>query len=229
MTQELGRVVRPSAEQYRGKRKLFLVPLLHAPQTDDEEGLAIVARYWDQVRIQTGALEANLGSLSHIYCESLLQGGSEGLSYLEQVDQNCYQLVKIKCQAGATLETTEDQDTFLELVDLQRFMVLPLASQKVAHRLQEWFSETDRARYGHIAQRIDDTLQADQAGMILIGERHQVQFPPDIEVFYVSPPALDEYRRWLQNWVTRQREQPAPEDAGETTPDAGETTQVNPE
>jgi hypothetical protein len=218
MTQDLGRVVRPSTEQYRGKRKLFLVPLLHAPQTDNEEGLAIVARYWDQVRVQTGALEANLGSLSHIYCESLVQGGNEGLSYLERADQNCYQLVKVKCQAGATLETTEDQDTFMEMLDLQRFMVLPLASQKVANRLQEWFSETDRARYGHIARRIDDTLQADETGMILIGERHQVQFPPDIEVFYVSPPALDEFRRWLQNWFTRQREQRAPEDTGEATP-----------
>lgn len=215
MTQELGRVVRPTAEQYRGKRKLLLVPLLYAPQNDDEEGLAIVARYWDQVRTQTGALEASLGPLSHIYCESLVQGGNEGLSYLELADQNSHRLVSVKCQAGAVLEPTEDQETFMEMVDLQRFMVLPLASQKVANRLQEWFSETDRARYGHIARRIDATLQADETGMILIGERHQVQFPPDIEVFYVSPPALDEFRRWLQNWVTRQREQPAPEDAGE--------------
>jgi hypothetical protein len=217
MTQELGRVIRPSAEQYRGKRKLLLVPLLYAPQNDNEEGLAIVARYWDQVRIQTGALEASLGSLSHIYCESMVQGGTQGLSYLEMADQNSHQLVSVKCQAGAVLEPTEDQETFMEMVDLQRFMVLPLASQKVANRLQEWFSETDRARYGHIARRIDATLQADETGLILIGERHQVQFPPDIEVFYVSPPALDEFRRWLQNWVARQREQPAPGDAGEAT------------
>jgi hypothetical protein len=39
----------------------------------------------------------------------------------------------------------------------------------------------------------------------LISERHQVQFPADIEVFYVAPPALDEFRRWLQNWMAQQR------------------------
>ena len=39
----------------------------------------------------------------------------------------------------------------------------------------------------------------------MIGERHQVQFPQDIEVFYVSPPALDEFRRWLQNWIAEQQ------------------------
>ncbi|MCH8893771.1 MAG: hypothetical protein IIB32_09750, partial [Chloroflexi bacterium] len=26
-----------------------------------------------------------------------------------------------------------------------------------------------------------------------------------IEVFYVSPPALDDYRRWLQNWMEQQQ------------------------
>ena len=45
----------------------------------------------------------------------------------------------------------------------------------------------------------------DETGLLLIGERHQVQFPADIEVFYVAPPALDEYRRWLQNWAAAQQ------------------------
>ena len=39
----------------------------------------------------------------------------------------------------------------------------------------------------------------------MISERHQVQFPSDIEVFYVSPPALDDYRRWLQKWMEQQQ------------------------
>jgi hypothetical protein len=29
-------------------------------------------------------------------------------------------------------------------------------------------------------------------------ENHQVQFPPDVQVFYIAPPALDEIRRWLR-------------------------------
>ena len=35
-------------------------------------------------------------------------------------------------------------------------------------------------------------------------ENHQVQFPADIQVFYISPPALDDIKRWL-----REREQKA--------------------
>lgn len=225
MTQELGRVERPSADQYQGKRKLLLVPLLYGPQSGSDEGLAIVAKYWDQVRAQVGGLESSLGLLNHIYCESLVLGGAEGLSYLEMGDQNSYHLVKAKCEAGAVLEPTEDQETFMEMVDLQRFMVLPLASQKVADRLQEWFTACDHARYEHIGNRIDSSLQANETGLILIGERHQVQFPSDIEVFYVSPPALDEFRRWLQNWVARQREERETEAPQEDLADAPDSVE----
>ena len=34
---------------------------------------------------------------------------------------------------------------------------------------------------------------------MFIREGHQVQFPSDIQVFYVAPPALDEIKRWLRD------------------------------
>ena len=48
-------------------------------------------------------------------------------------------------------------------------------------------------------------LARDEVGLLIINERHQAQFPPGIEVFYVAPPALDQFRRWLDAWVARQR------------------------
>jgi hypothetical protein len=50
-------------------------------------------------------------------------------------------------------------------------------------------------------------LEENQVGLLLVSERHQIQFPSDIEVFYVSPPALDEFRRWFQNWLAQQQPQ----------------------
>jgi len=44
-------------------------------------------------------------------------------------------------------------------------------------------------------------------------EGHQVNFPPDIQLFYVAPPALDELKRWL-----REREQ-AEAPADDSAPD----------
>ena len=55
MSQELGRMERPSSEAFRGKRKLLLVPRVYPPPVDEAEGSAIVERYWDQVRAQVAS------------------------------------------------------------------------------------------------------------------------------------------------------------------------------
>ena len=151
------------------------------------------------------SLESALGGLRHIYHESLPVGGEEGLEHLEKVDQRSHQFVKDYCQAGAVLEATEDAETFAETLDLQRCLMLPYASQNVARKIQEWYSESNRRRYEHISKQIDATLADNEVGLLLVSERHQIQFPPEIEVFYVSPPALDEFRRWMQDWVTAQQ------------------------
>jgi hypothetical protein len=77
----------------------------------------------------------------------------------------------------------------------------------VAHRIRQWFAESNKSRYQHIADQINETLGENETGLLLIGERHQVQFPSDIEVFYIAPPALDELRRWLQNWMAQQKQE----------------------
>ena len=151
------------------------------------------------------ALENALGGLQCIYHESVTEGESDGLEQLRAGDLRSHNFVTLKCESGAVLEATEDIEILLETLDLQRCLMMPMASPTVAMRLQEWHAEANRRRYEHIADRIDSTLEEDGLGLLLISERHSVQFPPDIEVFYVSPPALDEFRRWLQNWAIRQQ------------------------
>ena len=213
--QELGRITRPTASQYQGRRKLLLVPLVYGPPADVQDGVATLQKYWDQVQTQVGALESALGGLRHIYHESLAEGGQEGLERLGRVDLSSHQFVQARCAAGAALEATEDGGCLAETLDLQRCLLLPFASESVARRLHEWFNESNRKRYEHIARRIDATLGVNEVGLLLVSERHQIQFPTDIEVFYVSPPALDEFRRWLQEWVARQQQPPEGPDLSE--------------
>ena len=225
MAQELGRISKPNVDQYKGLRKLLLVPLVYGPSAEDEAGTASLQKYWDQMQEQVAALQTALGGLHRIYHESLTQGGPEGLQQLEGRDQRSYNFIQAKCQAGATLEATESQDLLIETLDLQRCLMIPLNSEKVAVQLHDWFNKSNLERYQHIAQQIDQTLGEDETGVLLISERHQVQFPTDIEVFYVSPPALDEFRRWLQNWVAQQQKAMAREPDGQAVPDTtpGET------
>ena len=205
MTQELGRIERPSAEDFRGKRKLLLVPQLYHPPTLEEDGAAILNRYWEQTRSQILSLEAGLGPVKHIYHESVVEGDEDGIRSLEAAETPSLALVREWRQAGAILEATEDAEGLWETLDLQRCLMVPFSSEKVAIHLREWFNDSVRRRYEHIAGRIDETLGQDEVGLLIINERHQVQFPADVDVFFVAPPALDEFRRWLDDWVARQR------------------------
>ena len=230
MAEELSRITRPAAANYQGKRKLLLVPLIHLPVPPDAippDGAAIIARYWEQVDVQVRAVQNALGSITRIYHENLPQGGADGLEYLEAGGPGNHALVKTLTDAGATLETTESMDILAETLDLQRCLMQPLMSQTVAVRLQEWLTEASRRRNDFIADAIDSTLPEDESGLLFINERHQVQFPADLEVIYIAPPALDEFRRWLQNWTETLQRQMA-----ETTEDlyAGEADEdANPD
>ena len=219
MAEQLGRIERPSLEAYRGKRKLLLVPVLALPPDDAEDGIAIVGKYWEQVQTQVTSLELRVGWVKHVYHETLPEGGDEGLKILEASgEQGSYALAQTRCQAGAVLEAAEDAETLMETMDLQRCLMLPFASPRVAAQLQQWMADAVRRRNEHFTQRIDETLGEDEVGLLLVGERHQLQFPQDIEVFYVAPPALDEYRRWVDAWIARQRAAQAEEGDEEGSP-----------
>jgi hypothetical protein len=38
---------------------------------------------------------------------------------------------------------------------------------------------------------------------LVMREGLQIQFPSDIQVFYIAPPALDEIKRWLREKESR--------------------------
>ena len=203
MVEELGRITRPATANYQGKRKLLLAPLIQLGMPRDaipSDGEEIITRYWQQVDVQVRAVQNALGSITHVYHENLPEGGDDGLGYLAATNQETHQLVSSLVAAGASLEATESMAIMAEALDLQRCLMQPLLSMDVANRLQEWLTDATRRRYEFIADAINSTLGEDESGLLLINERHQAQFSSEIEVIYVAPPALDEFRRWVQNW-----------------------------
>ena len=62
----------------------------------------------------------------------------------------------------------------------------------------EAYLEVTNRRYQHIASHIDETLKEDESSILVIGDDHRVQFPNDIQVFYVAPP-LNDLRRWISD------------------------------
>ena len=82
-------------------------------------------------------------------------------------------------------------------------MAIGLQNQEVFAKVYGFYAAASKKRNEYIAKRIDETLEADETGILFMREGHQVQFPSDIQVFYVAPPALDEIKRWLRDRETK--------------------------
>jgi hypothetical protein len=211
MSQELGKIEKPSVEEYRTARKLFFVPLIFTPRDIQGELFEKVFRYWDQVEAQLTNLELKLGIVKKVYHELVPVGGEEGGKIIEELNSTSYGIVKARVDKGAELEPLEDTDLLTESMDWTKCLAVGLQNQKVFNKVYESYTEANRKRNEHIAKMIGETLKEGEVGILLMREGHQVQFPADIEVFYVSPPGLDEIKRWLRTREV-EAEKPASEE-----------------
>jgi phosphopantetheine adenylyltransferase len=120
---------------------------------------------------------------------------------------------------GARLESVEDRELIEEAMDWERHLMVGFISEKVARTVSQLFAEASKRRYEYVTKRIKESLSDDDVAMLVIREGHAIQFPTDVEVFMVAPPALDDIRRWL-----RDRQEKADLEAA-----ASETEAPNPE
>jgi hypothetical protein len=176
-----------------------LVPLIYCGEKALPEYVEKFNLYWEQIAEQITGLELKIGRVSHVYHEFVTLDGENGLKTIEKLNTSSGQITKEKCEGGAALEATEDNGLQLESMDWERFILSGFISQKVARMVSEFYFETLKNRYEYIARRIAETLKDNEVGILFIREDHMVQFPPEIEVFSVAPPALDEIHRWQRS------------------------------
>jgi hypothetical protein len=220
MSQELGQIERPTAESFAGTRKIFLVPLVYSPPDPPADYVGMLERYWAGVRNQIRRLSERTGPIARIYHEGVFESGETGVKMIEQVNPRSHALIAEYVQADAKVESLEDSELFAESVDWQRCLMVGLMSRKVIDLALNSYREATRQRFDIMAKRINDTLMPAESAILLIQEDHSIQFPKDIQVFYVAPPALDEIHRWLREQDERARrkaEQSTPENPAKTS------------
>ncbi len=206
MSEELGKIEKPSAEAFKGGRKLYLVPLIYAGRESPAEYLEKHNRYWNQVENQLNDLELKLGQVNKMYHELIPVSGEDGIKTIKDLNDRSYQIVKDKLDKGAKLEATEEGELLTEFMDWNKCLLVGLQNQKVFIKIYEFYKEASKKRNEYIAKHIDETLLGGEIGILFMREGHQVQFPSDIQVFYVAPPALDEINRWLRECEFKSQE-----------------------
>jgi len=225
MTEQLGKIEKPEAEQFKGGKKLYLVPLIFSGEDTPAEYNERCHRYWQQVAEQLASLEEKIGKVNRVYHESISLSGEEGMKLAEKINQSCYQIAKSKCDNEATFEAFEDRELLEEIIDWERCLLLGFVTVKVASKVSEFYTETSKKRYEFMVSRITETLKDNEAGLLFITEGHRLQFPRDIEVFSISPPGLDEIHRWLRDEASKEKELKETETGKETEEETGKETE----
>lgn len=199
MAEELGKIEKPSTGDFEGGRKLFFIPLIYSTPDAPVEYAEKFNKYWNQVENQISELEMKLGQVRRIYHEFVPMSGDDGIAAIKELNEKSYMVVGNRLDKGASMEAMEETGLLTEFMDWSRCLSIGLQNQEVIGKVYESYTEASDKRNKYIASRIDETLQADEIGILIMREGHQVPFPSDVRIFYVSPPTLDEIKRWLRD------------------------------
>jgi len=117
---------------------------------------------------------------------------------VQELDERIAALIKPRLALGAALEALEDREILTEFLDWGRCLNCGLQNENVWLKCYESYNDAAKKRNETLAKRLDELLKPVETGILFMREGYPVQFPADIEVFYVAPPALDEIKRWLR-------------------------------
>lgn len=198
MGEELGKIEKPAVSSFKKGRKLFFVPVIYYNEATAEEYKQNLNKYWEQVGKQLEELSSKLGQINKIYHELIDAAGEKGAETIKELNESSFNIIKSLTDKTATLEALEDADLLTEFMDWSRCLMIGLQNANVMTKVYEAYIETGKKRNEQIAKKIDESLKENEIGVLLMRENQQVQFPSDIQVFYVSRQALDEIKRWLR-------------------------------
>jgi hypothetical protein len=195
---ELGKIEKPAAEGYIAKRKLYCVSSVYILKEAPEDYRALFERYWDEVGTHLGRLDA-AGKVKKVFCEDISSSGEESLDALARINERTFALIKEKVGEGAVLLPLEKEEILGPFLDWAHCLNI-VRSREAFEKVMGFYSELLEKRLAHAKEVIEDNLSAGEAGLLIMRdeERMRLQFPPDIEVFLVTPPAYDDILKWFR-------------------------------
>ncbi len=196
---ELGQIKKPSVEGFKTKRKLYCISNVYPLHDAPADYAALIDKYWNEVIQQTEKIEL-AGKIKKIFCESIYVQGEEALNTLSKINEKALQIIKKKIEEGAVLLPIENKEIFGPFLDWANCLKV-VRTQDVFTKIFEFFTELSDKRLQHVMKMIENNLSEGEAGLLIMRDedRAKLQFPPDIEVFLITPPSYDDILRWLRD------------------------------
>src|SRR4030042_1634384 len=200
---ELGKIDRPDAKIFAGKRKLYCVANIYSIEDAPDDYMELFNKYWDEVAQQIEKIEA-AGKIKKIFCEIIYNQEDESLNILAQINERIPQIIKKKLEEGGALFPLETKEIFGPLTDWGNCLRV-VYTKDVFTKVLEFYTEFLNKRFQHILGTIDNNLSEAEAGLLIMRDedRAKLQFPNDIEVFLVTPPSYDDIIRWFREKLNK--------------------------
>lgn len=211
---ELGRIKKPEAEKFSGKRKLYCVANIYAIEGAPDDFKTLVNTYWDEVVAQMRKIEA-AGKISKIFCELMTENDDKALEMLSKINEKLPEIIREKMDGGAALIPIENSEILGPYTDWANCLRV-VFTQEVFSKVLDLYNEFSQKRLDHILNSIDTNLAESEAGLLILKDedRSKLQFPQDIEVFLITPPSYDDIMRWIRDTLMKRTAEKAQEDDG---------------
>ena len=195
MSEEIGKISKPQADNVQLKRKLYLVQNIqnYFPGNEDFEGLLM--EYWDSISDQLDNLEKTAGTINYIYIEGMYQEYDVASKLLNENNKWCLNTIDSRIKSGSNYKKIEDENNYKELIDWTRIAQLGFVSENAKEVTEKNYTNIISERSKIIHDELNGLNEGEAALFIISSGSHK--FPDDMEIFNVIPPSLDKMNRWI--------------------------------
>ena len=205
MAETLGKIDKPEVSMFAGK-KIIMVPLLFTPPTDNETLKGHVEKYWQEARTKVSELQDQMGAAKYVFHEMLVND-KDVKNTVEAYGCSSYGIIEDAQKRGAELKIIEDKDLFEEFMDWNRILsTCGVSTRKVYDKLTAELKDAGDRRNDAMYKKILDSIGENDIVILMLQEGHKIQFPNDINVFYVSPPALNDLEKYVRDEYMKEME-----------------------
>ncbi|WP_163340774.1 hypothetical protein [Desulfopila sp. IMCC35008] len=195
---QLGKIQKPDAAEFAGKRKLYCIANIYSFEDASDDFNNLIEHYWYEVIQHIEKIEV-AGKIEKIFCEMIYQHGDEALSVLSKIDRHLSIIIEKKMKEGAALLPLESKEILGPYTDWGSCLSVVFTNE-VFNKVLEFYKEYSEKRLQHFLDIIEKNLSEAESGLLIMKdeERVELEFPKDIEVFLITPPSYDDIMTWLR-------------------------------
>ncbi len=216
---ELGKIEKPEVSSFKSKRKLYVVPTLPFEELALQFELesSKIERFWGEVREKIEYFMSTYGNIGSVYIEGLEENA--GMEFFDKYgkESNHYKLIKYLIDGGAKLRGIDKEEHIgLSKLLFDEYSRSFLPEMKEIHqgyygkdidfegwrnylvkKIQEIQEEMNRS-----VSKLIKEMPEDSNGVLIITDGRPVEFPENMDVFQIRPPAFDAIERTIRDLST---------------------------